>query len=325
MNDMDGMKTKECNKRAIVAGGAGFVGCHLCRRLLAEGYAVVTCVDNFQTGNPDNIARFRSEGRFRLVEHDIVEPFTVEGRVDEIYNLACPASPVHYQRNPVHTFKTSVIGSLNLLELAREKGARILLASTSEVYGDPHVPVQGESYWGNVNSYGLRSCYDEGKRGAETLFHDYHKMYGVDTRIIRIFNTYGPCMSAEDGRVVSNFILQALRGEPLTVHGDGSQTRSFQYVDDLIEAIVRVMQDGVLHSPVNVGNPNEITVKELADIVIRMTGALSPIAYRPLPQDDPCRRHPDISLAARVLDGWQPTVGLETGLAKTIEYFRAVR
>lgn len=322
---MDGTKKQNTDKRAWVAGGAGFVGCHLCQRLLAEGYVEVVCIDNFQTGKPDNIAAFRTDRHFRLVKHDITLPLQLDGPVDEIYNLACPASPVHYQKDPVHTFKTSVLGSLNLLEQAREKGARILLASTSEVYGDPHVAVQSESYWGNVNSYGLRSCYDEGKRGAETLFHDYHNMYGVDTRIIRIFNTYGPCMSAEDGRVVSNFIMQALQGKPLTVHGDGSQTRSFQYVDDLIEAIVRTMQDGVPHSPVNIGNPDEITVRKLADIIIRMTESPSHIDYKPLPQDDPCRRKPDIRLAMRVLNGWSPSVGLEAGLARTIEYFRTIQ
>lgn len=310
------------NLRALVAGGAGFVGSHLCRRLLQSGYGEVICVDNLQTGRIANVADLLCSPHFRFFEHDIVNGLPISGALHEIYHLACPASPVQYQKSPIHTFKTSVLGSIHLLELAKEKGARILFTSTSEVYGDAQVSPQNESYWGNVNPFGIRSCYDEGKRGAETLFHDYHEEYGVDTRIIRIFNTYGPQMSAEDGRVVSNFIVQALRGEPLTIHGDGTQTRSFQYVTDLIEAIVRTMRDGVPHGPINVGNPYEISVNDLAERVLRMIGSRSPVVYKPLPQDDPCRRRPDITLAASVLDGWKPVVGLDEGLSQTIAYFR---
>lgn len=310
-------------KSAIVAGGAGFVGSHLCRRLLRDGYAV-TCIDDLSTGCMDNISSLMENTQFRFMEQDITSLTDMPDAVDEIYNLACPASPVQYQKNPIQTFRTNVIGSMNLLELACRKHARILLASTSEVYGDPTVHPQREDYWGNVNVNGVRSCYDEGKRGAETLFHDYNNMYGTDTRIIRIFNTYGPHMNMEDGRVVSNFIVQALKGEPLTIYGDGSQTRSFQYIDDLIEAIVQMMQDKITHNPVNIGNPNEITVRELADIVIRITGSQSQISYKNLPQDDPCHRKPDISFAMRELNGWLPKVGLEEGLAKTVVYFHGV-
>ena len=310
------------NLTALVAGGAGFIGSHLCDRLVDEGFHVI-CVDNLSTGRKDNIRHLMRHPGFEFMEHDITVPLPLHG-LSMIYNLACPASPAHYQKDPVRTYKTSVIGSMNLLDLARENGARILLASTSEVYGDPQVAVQSESYWGNVNPYGLRSCYDEGKRGAETLFHDYDSMHGVDTRVIRIFNTYGPRMSADDGRVVSNFIVQALRGEPLTIYGDGSQTRSFQYVDDLISAAMSVMQDGVRHGPINVGNPNEVTVRDLAGMVLRITGSRSRISYNPLPQDDPCRRKPNISLAMRDLNGWSPKVGLEEGLARTVDYFRKV-
>ena len=318
------MTKQECktNLRALVVGGAGFVGSHLCRRLLQSGYEEVICVDNLQTGRIANVADLLGSPHFSFFEHDIVNEWPVSGALHEIYHLACPASPVQYQKSPIHTFKTSVLGSIHLLELAKEKGARILFTSTSEVYGDAQVSPQNESYWGNVNPFGVRSCYDEGKRGAETLFHDYHEEYGVDTRIIRIFNTYGPRMSAEDGRVVSNFIVQALRGEPLTIHGDGTQTRSFQYVSDLIEAIVRTMQDGVPHCPINIGNPYEISVNDLAERVLRMTGSRSSIVYKPLPQDDPCRRRPDITLAASVLGGWKPVVGLDEGLSQTIAYFR---
>lgn len=306
-------------KKALIAGGAGFIGSHLCDRLVDEGFHVI-CVDNLSTGRKDNIRHLMRHPGFEFMEHDITASLPLHG-LSMIYNLACPASPAHYQKDPVRTYKTSVIGSMNLLDLARENGARILLASTSEVYGDPQVAVQSESYWGNVNPYGLRSCYDEGKRGAETLFHDYDSMHGVDTRVIRIFNTYGPRMSADDGRVVSNFIVQALRGEPLTIYGDGSQTRSFQYVDDLISAAMLVMQDGVRHGPINVGNPNEVTVRDLAGMVLRITGSRSRISYNPLPQDDPCRRKPDISLAMRELNGWSPKVSLSDGLERTVEYF----
>ncbi len=284
------------------------------------GYGVV-CMDNLQTGRMANIEDMLAHPHFSFVRHDVIDAVAMAGELHEIYHLACPASPVQYQKSPIHTFKTSVLGSIHLLELAKEKGARILLASTSEVYGDAQVSPQSEFYWGNVNPFGVRSCYDEGKRGAETLFHDYCEEYGVDTRIIRIFNTYGPCMSAEDGRVVSNFIVQALRGEPLTIHGDGTQTRSFQYISDLVEAIIRTMQDGVPHNPMNIGNPHEISVNDLAELVLRMTGSRSIVTYKPLPQDDPCRRRPDITLASSLLDGWIPTVPLEKGLSQTIAYF----
>lgn len=284
----------------LVVGGAGFVGSHLCRKLLALGHKIL-CIDNLQTGSILNIEDLLGNERFKFIEHDITEPFVTDANIAEIYNLACPASPKQYQKNPIHTFKTSVIGSMNLLELAKQKGARILLASTSEVYGDPILPLQSENYWGNVNPYGIRSCYDEGKRGAETLFHDYHDMHNVDTRIIRIFNTYGPCMAMNDGRVISNFIVQAFKGEALTVHGDGTQTRSFQYIDDLIDAIMKVMQDGVQNAPINIGNPNEIPVRQLADMIIELTCSKSSITYTELPQDDPCRRWPDITLAKTYL------------------------
>lgn len=311
------------NKIAIVAGGAGFIGSHLCKRLVVEGKNV-WCIDNLSTGSIRNISSLMDKDNFHFIHHDIIVPyeFSDEKSIDAIYNFACPASPIHYQKDPIHTFKTSIIGNLNLLELAKEKGARILLASTSEVYGDPQVEVQNESYWGNVNPYGIRSCYDEGKRGAETLFHDYHERYGVDTRIIRIFNTYGPQMSADDGRVVSNFIVQALQGKALTIHGDGNQTRSFQYIDDLVNAIMLVMQDGIQHSPINIGNPHEITVNTLAQLILEQTGVQATLSHQPLPQDDPCHRHPDIHLAHQVLNGWSPKVSLQEGLAMTIDYFR---
>lgn len=310
------------DKIILVAGGAGFIGSHLCSRLVKEGHRVL-CVDNLSTGNMNNISHLMSDDKFSFINHDVIYPMTVSN-VAMIFNFACPASPVQYQKNPIHTYKTSIIGSMNLLEMARENGARILLASTSEVYGDPQVAVQNELYWGNVNPYGIRSCYDEGKRGAETLFHDYNNMYGVDTRIIRIFNTYGPNMSIWDGRVVSNFIVQALKGEPLTIHGNGTQTRSFQYVDDLIEAIMRVMQDGVQHGPINIGNPDEIEINTLASMVLEKTGSSSTVVCTPLPQDDPYRRRPDISLANKILDGWQPKVSIHEGLVRTIDYFRGV-
>ena len=307
---------------ALVAGGAGFVGSHLCTRLIESGYGKVMCLDNLSTGRLSKIRHLLDHPRFVFIHEDVTERIEVDGEITEIYNLACPASPAQYSKDPIETFMTSVLGSLNLLRLANRHGARILLASTSEVYGDPLVPLQDETYRGNVNPYGVRSCYDEGKRGAETLFHDYHETFGTDTRIIRIFNTYGPGMNADDGRVVSNFIVQALRGEPLTVYGDGSQTRSFQYISDLVDAMVAVMRDGVPHFPINVGNPTEISVGDLARMIIDMTGSGSGIAYRALPQDDPCQRCPDISLARKVLGGWSPRISLRKGLADTIAYFR---
>ena len=303
--------------RILVTGGAGFIGSHLCERLVSAGHDVI-CVDNFFTGNKDNVADLLGNRRFELLRHDVIEPILLE--VDRIYNLACPASPVHYQYNPVKTVKTNVMGTLNMLGLAKRVSARILQASTSEVYGDPHVHPQPESYWGNVNPIGIRSCYDEGKRLAETLMMDYHRQNRVDIRIVRIFNTYGPRMAENDGRVVSNFILQALRGEDLTVYGDGSQTRSFCYVDDLVDGMIRTMDLDDFTGPVNLGNPLEHTILEFAERIIRLTGSRSKIAFRPLPQDDPRQRRPDISLAASKLR-WKPKVDLETGLRRTIDYF----
>lgn len=305
-------------KRVLVTGGGGFIGSHLVEALLAQGHEVL-CLDNFFTGRKANIAHLLGNPRFELVRHDIVEPILLE--VDQIYNLACPASPVHYQYNPVKTVKTNVLGTLNMLGLAKRVGARILQASTSEVYGDPQVHPQPESYWGNVNPIGLRSCYDEGKRLAETLMMDYHRQNGVDVCIVRIFNTYGPRMALDDGRVISNFVVQALRGEPLTVYGDGSQTRSFCYVSDMVAGLMAAMEAEGLTGPVNLGNPAEFTILELAHKVREMTGSASPIEFRPLPSDDPVRRRPDISLARERL-GWQPRVPLEEGLAATIEDFR---
>ncbi len=305
-------------RTVLVAGGAGFLGSHLCERLLKEGKSVI-CVDNFSTGRMENLRHLLNFDAFSFVRHDIVEPLDLP--VDEIYNLACPASPVHYQADPIHTMKTSVIGSLNLLELAARHQARIFQASTSEVYGDPHVHPQPEGYWGNVNSFGPRSCYDEGKRAAETLFHDFHKQHGLDIRIVRIFNTYGPRMRPDDGRVVSNFIVQALKGEDITIYGDGSQTRSFCYVDDLIEGFHRLMYNQqATHAPVNIGNPGEFTIRELAEQIVAMTGTRSKIVYHPLPIDDPRQRRPDITVAKREL-GWEPTVALADGLKSTIAYF----
>lgn len=307
-------------KRVLVTGGGGFLGSHLCERLLAAGHEVL-CADNFFTGAKDNIAHLLGNPFFELIRHDVTFPLFVE--VDQIYNLACPASPVHYQHDPVQTTKTSVHGAINMLGLAKRVGATILQASTSEVYGDPAMHPQREDYWGNVNPIGPRSCYDEGKRCAETLFFDYHRQNGVKIKVIRIFNTYGPRMHPHDGRVVSNFIVQALRGEDITVYGDGSQTRSFCYVDDLIDGMMRMMATPVeVTGPVNLGNPGEFTILELAEQVIRLTGAKSRVIRKPLPQDDPCRRRPDISLAQRVLDGWTPAVPLEEGLKRTIAYFR---
>lgn len=305
-------------KKILVTGGAGFIGSHLCERLLKEGNEVI-CLDNYFTGNKKNIVHLLDNPYFELVRHDVCSPYFIE--VDQIYNLACPASPIHYQYNPIKTIKTSVMGALNMLGLAKRIHARILQASTSEVYGDPMVHPQVETYWGNVNPIGERSCYDEGKRCAETLFFDYHKQNNVDIKIIRIFNTYGPNMHPNDGRVVSNFIVQALKGNDITVAGDGLQTRSFQYVDDLLEGMIRMMQtDRGFIGPVNIGNPNEFTILELANKVIELTGSKSKIKFIPLPSDDPTQRKPDISLAKEKLS-WQPTIQLQEGLIKTIEYF----
>jgi len=303
--------------RCLVTGGAGFLGSHLCERLLNDGHEVI-CLDNYFTGRMANVAHLRDNRNFELIRHDVTEPILLE--VDRIFNLACPASPIHYQFNPVKTIKTSVMGAINMLGLAKRVYARILQASTSEVYGDPAVHPQTEDYWGNVNPIGIRSCYDEGKRVAETLFMDYHRQNKVDIRIVRIFNTYGPRMLPNDGRVVSNFIVQALNGEDLTIYGDGSQTRSFCYVDDLIEGFVRMMNQDKIIGPVNIGNPGEFTMLELAKEVLELTGSKSKIVYKPLPGDDPKMRRPDISLAKEAL-GWEPTIPLRKGLEKTIVYF----
>jgi UDP-glucuronate decarboxylase len=310
--------------RILVTGGAGFIGSHLCERLLNDNNEVI-CLDSFFTGRRHNIAHLLDDHRFELLRHDVIEPILLE--VDQIYNLACPASPVHYQYNPVKTVKTNVMGTLNMLGLAKRVRARILQASTSEVYGDPDVHPQPEHYWGNVNPIGIRSCYDEGKRLAETLMMDYHRQNGVDTRIVRIFNTYGPRMLENDGRVVSNFIVQALKGEELTIYGDGTQTRSFCYVDDLVEALMRLMNlpEGEnprlgVHEPINVGNPNEFTMSELAAEVAQVTGVPITTRFCPLPLDDPRQRQPDISRARDLLD-WSPKVALREGLKRTVEYF----
>jgi UDP-glucuronate decarboxylase len=308
-------------KKVLVTGGAGFLGSHLCDRLLEQGHDVL-CVDNYFTGTKANIAHLRGHPRFEAMRHDVTFPLYVE--VDEIYNLACPASPVHYQFDPVQTTKTSVHGAINMLGLAKRLGARILQASTSEVYGDPEVHPQPESYWGRVNPIGVRSCYDEGKRCAETLFFDYWRQHQLRIKVIRIFNTYGPRMYERDGRVVSNFIVQALRGEDITIYGDGSQTRSFCYVDDLIDAMVRMMHtDDGFTGPVNVGNPHEFTMLELAEKVLQLTGSRSRLVFRPLPSDDPRQRKPDIALARQALQGWEPRIGLDEGLGRTIDYFRS--
>jgi len=304
-------------KRILVTGGAGFLGSHLSEKLLKQGHDVV-CLDNFFTGNKRNIRHLFEYDRFELVRHDVTEPILLE--VDQIYNLACPASPVHYQYNPVKTTKTSVMGAINVLGLAKRVKARVLQASTSEVYGDPLVHPQQEGYWGHVNPIGIRSCYDEGKRVAETLFFDYHRQNKVDIRVIRIFNTYGPRMHPNDGRVVSNFIVQALRGEDITIYGDGLQTRSFCYCDDLLEGMNRLMNTEGITGPMNIGNPNEFTIKELADAVIRLTNSKSKIIALPLPSDDPKQRQPDITTARQEL-GWEPKIQLEQGLVKTIDYF----
>lgn len=306
--------------RVLVTGGAGFLGSHLCDRLLKEGNDVI-CVDNLFTGSKDNIRHLFENPHFEFIRHDVTEPLYVE--VEQIYNLACPASPPHYQYNPIKTAKTSVYGAINMLGLAKRVGARILQASTSEVYGDPEVHPQPETYRGNVNPIGIRSCYDEGKRMAETLFFDYHRYHNTDIRVIRIFNTYGPRMNPEDGRVVSNFIVQALKGEDITIYGDGKQTRSFCYVDDLIEGMYRMMNCENFTGPVNLGNPGEFTMLELAQKVIRLTASASKLVYMPLPSDDPTQRKPIIDLAKEKLE-WQPQIALDEGLLKTIEYFKEI-
>jgi UDP-glucuronate decarboxylase len=312
-------RTYSTRRRVLVTGGAGFIGSHLCDRLIAEGCDVL-CVDNFFTGTRDNIAHLIGKPQFELMRHDVTFPLYVE--VDEIYNLACPAAPIHYQFDPVQTTKTSVHGAINMLGLAKRTRAKILQASTSEVYGDPEVHPQLESYWGHVNPIGVRSCYDEGKRCAETLFFDYHRQHKLRIKVARIFNTYGPRMHPNDGRVVSNFIVQALKGEPITVYGDGKQTRSFCYVDDLVEALIKLMAtDDKVTGPVNVGNPKEFTILELAEEVIRLTKSKSRIVRKKLPSDDPKQRKPDITLAKRTLR-WGPTIELKEGLARTIKYFR---
>lgn len=310
-------------KRILITGGAGFIGSHLCERMLREGNDVI-CLDNYFTGHKSNIRHLLANPNFEAVRHDIIFPYAAE--VEEIYNLACPASPIYYQHDPIKTTQTSVLGAVNMLGMARHNGARVLQASTSEVYGDPLVHPQHEGYWGHVNPLGLRSCYDEGKRCAESLFMSYRRQHGVRVKIIRIFNTYGPKMDINDGRVVSNFIVQALRGENITIYGDGSQTRSFQYIDDLIEGMVRMMNrtSDDFTGPVNIGNPREFTIAELADRVIALTGSRSKIVRLPLPSDDPQQRKPDITLAREALDGWEPRVQLEAGLAKTIAYFEEV-
>ncbi len=306
-------------KKILVTGGAGFLGSHLCERLLQDGHEVV-CLDNYFTGQKENIVHLLDNPYFELIRHDVTMPFYIE--VDEIYNLACPASPIHYQFNPIKTVKTSVMGAVNMLGLAKRIKAKILQASTSEVYGDPQIHPQPEAYWGHVNPIGERACYDEGKRAAETLFVNYHRQNGVKIKIARIFNTYGPRMHPNDGRVVSNFCVQALKNEDITIYGDGSQTRSFCYVDDLIEGLIRLMESpDDFTGPVNLGNPGEFTILELAQMTIRMTKSSSALVYQPLPADDPLQRKPDISLARSVLN-WEPTIDLETGLGKTISYFR---
>ena len=307
-------------RTTLITGGAGFLGSHLCDRMIADGHDVL-CVDNFYTGSKDNIRHLLGHKRFELLRHDVWLPLYVE--VDRIYNLACPASPVHYQNDPTSTTKTSVLGAINMLGLAKRKRARILQASTSEVYGDPQVHPQREDYWGHVNPIGPRACYDEGKRCAETLFFDYHRQSAVDIRVVRIFNTYGPRMHPNDGRVVSNFIVQALRGEPITLYGDGQQTRSFCYVDDLIEGMVRMMNQTQEIGPMNLGNPAEFTIRELAELVLRLTESKSELVFRPLPADDPVRRQPDIAKARAALE-WEPTVSLHDGLKETIAYFKKV-
>jgi len=304
-------------KRILITGGAGFLGSHLCERLLKEGNEII-CLDNFFTGTKENVAHLMDDHYFEVIRHDVEFPIHLE--VDEIYNLACPASPIHYQYNPIHTNKTSVLGAINMLGLAKRNNAKIMQASTSEVYGDPHVHPQTEDYWGNVNPIGIRSCYDEGKRCAETLFFDYYRQHNLKIKVARIFNTYGPNMHPSDGRVVSNFIIQALKGEDITIYGDGSQSRSFCYVDELIDGFVRLMASDEFTGPVNLGNPVEFTIKELAEKIIDMTNSTSKLSLNPLPQDDPKQRRPDITLAKKELD-WEPKIKLEEGLVKTIKYF----
>lgn len=305
--------------RILVTGGAGFIGSHLCRRLINEGHQVI-CLDNLFTGTRNNVNDLIDRSNFELIIQDVTQPIQLDN-IDQIYNLACPASPIHYQYNPVKTVETNVIGAINVLNLAKRTGACVLQTSTSEVYGDPNVHPQKEEYWGNVNPIGIRSCYDEGKRAAETLFFDYHRQYGVDIKVVRIFNTYGPNMQKNDGRVVSNFIVQAIEGKDITIYGDGLQTRSFCFVSDLVEGIVRLMNsDKAITGPINIGNPSEFSVKQLAEMIISMTKSKSTIVYKPLPQDDPKKRKPDITLAMRELE-WIPMVGIHEGLEKTIKYF----
>ena len=304
--------------KILITGGGGFIGSHLTERLLNEGHSVIV-LDNFHTGSRENLLHLTDNNYLEIIRHDVVDPLPLE--VDQIYNLACPASPIHYQRSPMKTVLTSVMGAINMLELARDIHARVLQASTSEIYGDPLQHPQQENYWGNVNTIGPRSCYDEGKRVAETLFFDYHREAGVDIRVARIFNTYGPRMCAYDGRVVSNFALQALRGDPITIFGDGNQTRSFCYVDDLVDGLIRLMNSDDFIGPVNMGNPDERTIKDLAERIIKLAGSDSKIVHQPLPKDDPVRRCPDISLAEKKL-GWRPKVDIEDGLPKVVEYFR---
>ena len=304
--------------RILVTGGAGFLGSHLCERLLADGHEVA-CLDNLFTGRKSNVAHLLTNPRFEFIRHDVVDPFKIE--VEQIYNLACPASPVHYQHNPIKTVKTSVMGAINVLGLAKRVGARVFQASTSEVYGDPEVHPQPEAYWGHVNPIGIRSCYDEGKRCAETLFFDYHRQNKVDIRVVRIFNTYGPRMLPNDGRVVSNFIVQALKGEPITIYGEGKQTRAFCYVDDLIEGFIRMMNQEKEVGPINLGNPGEFTMIALAEKILRETKSKSKLSFKPLPSDDPKQRRPDITLAMKAL-GWEPKTQLDAGLKKTVAYFR---
>ncbi len=309
-------------KTIVVTGGAGFIGSHLCEALLTNGDRVI-CVDNFVSGSATNIEPFRANPHFAFIEHNVCEPLVIDDHIDQVYNLACPASPVHYQRDAVLTLETNVIGTHNMIRLALGAGARILQASTSEVYGDPLEHPQKETYWGNVNPIGVRACYDEGKRAAETLCFDYSRQRGADIRVVRIFNTYGPRMAEHDGRVVSNFIVAALRGEPITIYGDGSQTRSFQFVSDLVRGLILMMNNESFIGPVNLGNPGEFNMLELAEKVLRMTGSASDLITKPLPSDDPRRRKPDISVAKKEL-GWEPVVGLDEGLEKTIAYFATV-
>ena len=309
-------------KKILVTGGAGFIGSHLCERLLKEGNEVI-CLDNYFTGNKQNIIHLIENPYFELVRHDITTPYYIE--VDEIYNLACPASPIHYQYNPIKTIKTSVMGAINVLGLAKRIKAKVLQASTSEVYGDPRIHPQTEDYWGNVNPIGKRSCYDEGKRCAETLFMDYHNQNNVRIKIARIFNTYGPRMHPYDGRVVSNFIVQAIQNKDITIFGDGSQTRSFQYIDELVDGLIRLMNtDNNIIGPVNLGNPREFKISELADLILKLTKSKSKIVYLPLPEDDPVQRQPDISLAKKLLNNWEPRIQIEEGLINTISYFKKI-